>query len=256
MQVAIYETEEQTAAGAAERAAQELRRCITGKGRATFMAATGASQIAFLGALVRQKGVDWAKTTMYHLDEYVGLSEAHPASLRHYLRERLIDVVHPGTVHLIDGNASDSAAECARLSRLVAQRGIDVAFVGIGENAHLGFNDPPADFDTDALFTLVELSETCRAQQAHEGWFQTVDEVPRKAITITIPGIMRSKCIICTVPEARKAEAVKCALTAPVTPKCPASVLQKHPHTYVFLDAASASLLDDSITRRWRRTLK
>jgi len=190
---------------------------------------------------------------MFHLDEYIGLPASHSASFRHYLRQRLINVVHPGTVHLIDGNAPDPAAECARLSDLVEERGIDAAFVGIGENGHLGFNDPPADVDTEALFAIVELSETCRAQQVHEGWFKAVDEVPRQAITITIPGILRSKCIICTVPETRKAVAVNRSLTGPVSPACPASVLQTHPRTHVFLDADSASLLDETTARRWRR---
>jgi glucosamine-6-phosphate deaminase len=190
---------------------------------------------------------------MFHLDEYVGLPESHPASFRRYLRERLVNIVHPGAVHLIDGDVSDPEAECARLSRLIEKEGIDVAFVGIGENSHLGFNDPPADLDTTDLFVVVELSETCRAQQVHEGWFQSVDQVPRRAITITIPGIMRSDCIICTAPERRKAEAVACSLTGPPSPVCPASVLQKHPRAFVFLETGSASLLDDAVARRWRR---
>jgi len=250
MEVTIHPTVRDMAAAAAHRAAGELARCISENGRATFMAATGASQFAFLDALTHEGTVDWARTTMYHLDEYIGLAASHPASFRRYLKERLIDVVHPSTVHLIDGSALDPASECARLTRLVEQDGIDVAFVGIGENAHLGFNDPPADFESRAVFEVVELAHTCREQQVHEGWFETVDEVPRKAITITIPGILRSKCIICTVPEARKAVAVKHALTGPVTPTYPASALQNHPRTYVFLDADSASLLDKRFAHR------
>jgi len=254
MRVAMYETARKMAKAAATLAANELTRHIAEKGRATFMAATGASQFAFLDALSRQSQVDWARTEMFHLDEYIGLPESHPASFRRYLKERLVSLVHPGTVHFIDGNAPDPSRECARLDRLMAADGVDVAFVGMGENAHLGFNDPPADFENDALFVVVELSDTCRAQQVHEGWFRTVEDVPPKAITVTIRGILRSKCIICTVPEARKAAAVRCALMGPVTPSCPASVLTRHPRTYVFLDADSASLLDKTMVQGIRMT--
>jgi glucosamine-6-phosphate deaminase len=229
MKVAIYDTTEKMADAAAATAAEELSRCIAKKDRATFMAATGTSQLRFLDALARQSHVDWAKTEMYHLDEYVGLPESHPASFRRYLRERLLNVVYPGIAHLIDGNAPDPRSECARLEQFVPTDGIDVAFVGIGENAHLAFNDPPADSANDAVFTVVALSETCRAQQVHEGWFKAIEDVPDKAITVTIQGILRAKSIICVAPEARKADAVRCALTGPVTPACPASVLRGHP---------------------------
>jgi glucosamine-6-phosphate deaminase len=251
MKVTIYPHTKDMAVAAARRAAEELSRCVSEKGRVCFMAATGASQFAFLDALAKHEDVDWSKTTMYHLDEYVGLPASHPASFRRYLTERLIDRVHPGTIHLIDGSAQDPAAECARLSRLLEQDGIDLAFVGIGENAHLGFNDPPADFETSALFEVVELAEPCREQQVHEGWFDALGEVPRRAITITIPGILKSSCILCVVPESRKAAAVKQSLTDPVTPACPASALQTHPCTYVFLDTESASLLDAETAAQW-----
>lgn len=244
MKIAIYETSETTADAAAAKAARELSRCIAAKGRATFMAATGASQIKFLEALARERGVDWARTTMFHLDEYVGLPASHPSSFRRYLKERFIDVVHPGTVHLIQGDVDDPEAECERLAHLLRQDPLDIAFVGIGENGHLAFNDPPADFETDEPFITVELDEQCRAQQVREGWFQTPDQVPRKAITVTIQQILKSQCIVCTVPGTRKAKAVKCALEGPVTPFCPASILQNHPSAHIFLDVASASLLE------------
>jgi glucosamine-6-phosphate deaminase len=247
MRVAIFDTVEKMAEAAATAAAEDLSRCIAENGRAIFMAATGTSQLRFLDALTRQSHVDWTKTEMYHLDEYVGLPESHPASFRRYLRKRLLNVVHPGSAHLIDGNTPDPWSECARLEQLVRTDGIDVAFVGVGENAHLAFNDPPADFANDALFTVVELSETCRAQQVHEGWFKTIEDVPEKAITVTIQGILRAKFIICVVPEARKAGAVRCALTGPIMPACPASVLREHPRTSVFLDADAASLLDKAV---------
>ena len=253
MRVAVYDTLERMAEVAAAVAAKELSRFISEKGRATFMAATGTSQLRFLEALTRESHVNWAKTDMYHLDEYVGLPESHPASFRHYLREKLLNVVHPGHAHLIDGNTVDPWNECARLEQLVMRDGIDVAFVGIGENAHLGFNDPPADFANNALFTVVTLSETCRAQQVHEGWFKSIEDVPDKAITVTIQGILKAKVIICVVPEARKANAVRCALAGLVTPACPASVLRNHPHARVFLDADAASLLDTAMAQRWRK---
>jgi glucosamine-6-phosphate deaminase len=253
MRVAVYETIGKMSEAAAATAAEELARCIAEKERATFIAATGTSQLRFLDTLTRQSRVDWTKTEMYHLDEYVGLPESHPASFRRYLRERLLNVVHPGRVHLIDGNAPDPWSECARLEQLVPTDGFDIAFVGIGENAHLAFNDPPADFANDALFTVVELSETYRAQQIYEGWFKAIKEVPDKAITMTIQGILRAKVIICVVPQARKADAVRCALTGAVRPACPASALRDHPRVSMFLDADAASLLDKAMLERCRK---
>ena len=252
MKAAIYETVRKMAEAAAALAAGELSRHIAENGRATFMAATGASQFAFLDALVRQSRVDWAPTEMFHLEEYIGLPESHPASFRRYLRERLLDVVHPGRVHFINGSAADPWQECARLEQLVPEDGVDVAFVGIGENGHLAFNDPPANLANDDSFTVVSLTESCRAQQVHEGWFGTIQEVPDKPITVTIRGILRSKCIVSAVPEARKAVAVRCDLSGTVRPACPASVLVEHPRTYLFLDADAASLLDEAAIHRWQ----
>lgn len=251
MDVKIYPTTEAMGKAAAEMAVEELSRCIAEKGKASFMAATGASQFAFLEALTKTDKVDWAKTTMFHLDEYIGIPADHPAAFRRYLRERLIDKVHPGAVNLIDGSADDPAAECERLSRLVEEHGIDVAFVGIGENGHLGFNDPPADFNTDAVFHVARLNDTCRQQQVGEGWFETVDDVPEKAITISIPGVLKAKRILCIVPEERKAEAVKGAVTGPVSPDCPSSAMQHHPNTTLLLDKDSASLLDEDLVKEW-----
>lgn len=241
MKVAVYVTAQKMAEAAAATAAERLSQRIAQKGHATFMAATGTSQFRFLDALTRHTHVNWAKTEMFHLDEYIGLSESHPASFRHYLHERLVNVVRPGIIHLINGNARDPWAECARLERLLPSEGVDVALVGIGENAHLAFNDPPADFANTALFTVVQLSESCRVQQVNEGWFKTTEEVPQKAITATIQGILRAHMIICVVPEARKADAVRCALTGPITPTCPASALREHPGVRLFLDAEAAS---------------
>jgi glucosamine-6-phosphate deaminase len=244
MRVSTYETSESMAEAAAEEAARELSRCIAAKGRATFMAATGASQIEFLRALTCEPGIDWSKTTMYHLDEYVGLPESHPASFRRYLKQRLISRVHPGTVHLIRGDAGDPEAECERLGALLRENQLDITFVGTGENGHLAFNDPPADFETEKAFIVVELDRACRSQQVREGWFQTLEDVPSRAITVTIPQVLKSECIVCVVPEARKAQAVKCALEGPISPLCPASALRMHSNAHMFLELGSASLLE------------
>ncbi|HDN84788.1 MAG TPA: glucosamine-6-phosphate deaminase, partial [Candidatus Aerophobetes bacterium] len=175
-----------------------------------------------------------------------GIPEDHPASFRRYLRERLIDKVHPGIVYLINGDARDPEKECQRLNKIISEREIDVAFVGIGENGHLAFNDPPADFETEKPYIIVELDEACRRQQLGEGWFKSLDEVPKRAISMSIKQIMKSKNIICTVPDERKARAVKNCLEGEVSPYYPASILRKHKSVFLFLDKDSAKLLKKS----------
>ena len=236
-------TKRETSEAAAHAASTKLRKAITERGHASFIVATGASQFDFLDALTADKTIDWDNTTMFHLDEYIGIPETHPASFRKYLRERLVDIVRPGTVHFLNGEADESQAECERLNRIISQHQIDVAFVGIGENGHLAFNDPPADFETDDPYILVELDEPCRLQQVGEGWFTGLDEVPTQAISMSIRQIMKAQTIICTVPDERKAEAVRNCLHGEITPMHPASILQTHPDCSVFLDTGSASLL-------------
>ena len=221
-----------------------LRDGIARKGHAAFVAATGVSQFEFLDVLIAAPGIDWTKATMFHLDEYVGLPESHPASFRRYLKERLIERVHPGEVCLIQGDAPDPRAECQRLNRLIAGYEIDVSFVGIGENGHLAFNDPPADFEVEDSYIVVELDEVCRRQQLGEGWFASLEDVPRRAISMSIRQIMRSRAIICTVPDRRKARAVRDCFGGEVTPLHPASILRQHACAYVFLDAEASSLLE------------
>jgi glucosamine-6-phosphate deaminase len=182
---------------------------------------------------------------MFHLDEYVGLPETHPASFRKYLKERLINKVHPGNVHLIKGDAKSPESECERLGKIIIQKEIDVAFVGIGENGHLAFNDPPADFDTKKPYLVVELDDACRKQQLGEGWFKSFDDVPKRAISMSINQIMESKNIICTVPDSRKAQAVKDCLEGDITPDNPASILRNHESAFLFLDKNSAKLLKE-----------
>jgi glucosamine-6-phosphate deaminase len=192
---------------------------------------------------VAAPGIDWSRTAFFHLDEYVGLPETHPASFRRYLRERLADRAHPGAFHFIEGDAADPEAECRRVGDLIARQTIDLAFVGIGENGHLAFNDPPADFETTVPYLVVELDEDCRRQQLGEGWFQTLDQVPRRAISMSIQQVLKSREILCVVPDARKARAVADCLEGDVDTRHPASILLRHPRTTVYLDTAAAALL-------------
>jgi glucosamine-6-phosphate deaminase len=243
MDIRVYETKLAMGAAAAAQAAESLRGAIAQRGVAYVIAATGASQFEFLDHLVAASGIEWARTVFFHLDEYVGLRETHPASFRRYLRARLVDRVHPGVFHFIDGDASDPEAECRRVGDLIARQAIDLAFVGIGENGHLAFNDPPADFETTLPYLVVELDEDCRRQQLGEGWFATLEEVPRRAISMSIRQVLKSREILCVVPDARKARAVADCLEGEVGPRHPASILQLHPHTTVYLDSEAAALL-------------
>ena len=221
-----------------------IREAIAAQGHAAIVLATGASQFEMLEALCQRTDIDWSRVTAFHLDEYINLPETHPASFRRYLRERfLAHVPTIGTLHLIDGNAVDLDGELARLNRLIEPLAIDVVFAGIGENAHLAFNDPPADFDTEAGFKVVTLDDACRRQQLGEGWFPALDAVPHQAISMTIRQIMRGQLVVLSVSGERKASAVRDALAGPVTPLCPASILQQHPNCHVFLDPPAAKLL-------------
>jgi glucosamine-6-phosphate deaminase len=227
---------------AAQRAGEILRGALTARGQARIVAATGASQFEFLEALAGEVGIDWGRVEMFHLDEYVGLPITHPASFRKYLRERLIDRVGVGTYHLLDGE-KDLPAVLSAASRAIAAGPIDVAFVGIGENGHLAFNDPPADFDTEDPYLVVALDEACRRQQVGEGWFAHLGEVPTRAISMSVRQILRAHEILCIVPDRRKAEAVRATLTGAIDPQVPASALRNHPRTTLYLDPGSAALL-------------
>lgn len=245
MEIATYKTALECGQAAGRRAAQILKDAIAKKGEATFVVATGASQFDFLQTLIADKEIDWSKTRMFHLDEYIDLPESHPASFRKYLKERFISKVNPGQVHLINGEV-DPDEECKRLGELIAEKPVDVAFVGIGENGHLAFNDPPADFETEEAFAVVELDDKCRNQQLGEGWFKSFEEVPQKAISMTCNQIMKAEYIICTVPDERKAQAVlDCFGDDKISNMHPASLLKKHDQCYVFLDKDSASLLPE-----------
>jgi glucosamine-6-phosphate deaminase len=245
MQIQVFEDEQQMAQAAASKAAELLKETLNEKGTATFIVATGASQFEFLENLTATPSIEWAKTVMFHLDEYVGLSESHPASFRRYLKEKLINKVHPGAVHLVCGDSSNPEAECRRLNEIISGYVVDVAFVGIGENGHLAFNDPPADFQTENPYIVVELDEACRRQQLGEGWFAGLKDVPKQAISMSIRQIMKSKAIVCTVPDKRKAQAVKDCLEEEISPRHPASILREHPNAFLYLDRDAAFLLKE-----------
>ena len=230
---------------AAADAAARIRDAIAARGEARIIAATGASQFAFLERLVRAPDVDWSRVEMFHLDEYVGLPADHPASFRKYLLERLIRPTGITRYQLLDGQ-QDPQQVCRDVGRALTERPIDVAFVGIGENGHLAFNDPPADFDTDAPYLVVHLDERCRQQQVGEGWFGSVADVPDTAISMSVRQILRARAIVCVVPDARKAEAVQRSVEGPIDPMTPASILRTHPDITIYLDEASAALLESA----------
>ena len=229
---------------AARDGAEKMRKVQGERGEVNIIVATGASQFEMLAALIQQEGIDWTQVTIFHLDEYVGLSIEHPASFRKYLKERFEDQL-PSSVrafHYINAE-DDPIAECDRVGALIAETPIDVAFVGIGENGHLAFNDPPADFEIENPYLVVNLDEACREQQFGEGWFASLEAVPEKAISMSIRQIMKSGSIICTVPDERKAEAVRNSVEGEVSSGVPASILQEHGDCELYIDEPAASLL-------------
>jgi len=244
MKKIVLDTKEELGEKSGSDAAELIRETIREKGQANIILATGASQFGTLQTIINAPDIDWSKVVMFHLDEYVGMPVTHNASFRKYLKERFVDKVpEMKAVHYIEGDSDDIQGECERLNRLIKDHPIDVAMVGIGENGHLAFNDPPADFDTEDPYIVVELDMACRRQQMGEGWFETVDDVPGRAISMSINQIMKSKTIVCSVPDKRKAEAVKNCLEGEVTNLHPASILQKHSDCTIYLDKDSASLL-------------
>jgi glucosamine-6-phosphate deaminase len=241
MKIIVSNTKEELGKEAAIAGARLIREAISENGKANIIVATGASQFEMLSELVKLE-IEWSKVTAFHLDEYIGVPDTHPASFRKYLKERFVDIVSPGEFHYVNGNI-DPSEECRRLGDLIGKHEIDVAFAGIGENSHLAFNDPPADFDTEEAFLVVSLDEDCRRQQMGEGWFKTLDDVPKQAISMSIKQIMKSKAIICSIPDLRKSKAVKASVEESVSNLIPASILQRHGATWLYLDKDSASLL-------------
>lgn len=229
------------------KAAELIKETIDQKGFANIILATGTSQFETIQQLISDPEIQWDRVQMFHLDEYIGLSITHKASFRHYLNERFIYLVPTLKMgHLIHAEINPDQ-ECARLGELILQNPIDVALVGIGENGHLAFNDPPADFDTEKPYIVVDLDEACRAQQMGEGWFETMEDVPKQAISMSIKQIMKSSHIVCSVPDARKAQAVADCLTGSVSNLFPASILQNHAQVDLYVDVSSASLLPKNL---------
>lgn len=243
--VSIYPSLEELGLAAATRAADIITAAIRRSGRGRVIVATGNSQLPLITALVKQP-IDWAAVEVFHMDEYVGLPVSHPATFRHWIKTRVEDAVHPLKTNYLMGDAVDLQAEMDRYVELLSSAPIDLAFVGIGENGHIAFNDPGvADFNDPLTVKRVLLDEPCRRQQAGEGHFPDVASVPSEALTITCPGLFRAEAWVCSVPEARKAQAVRNSLEGPVSEACPGSLLRQHPNTYLYLDSESASLLSE-----------
>ena len=252
MQIQILPSKDELGSAAAERGYRVIVETIKSKGNANIILATGTSQFDLLKYLV-QRPVDWSKVVMFHLDEYIGISMEHAASFRRYLKERFVDKVNNlKAYYFINGNTDQPQRECDRLNKIINEHPIDAAFVGIGENGHLAFNDPPADFNNPDPYIVVELDKKCREQQMGEGWFKNLKEVPGSAISMSVKQIMKSNHILCSVPDQRKAEAVKNCFTGPVTNIHPASILQNHRNCTVFLDDGSSSLLDKQTIKKYK----
>lgn len=237
-------------AAAAKQAADAIKAVLAKSGKCRLLAATGASQFEFLEALTAIPGIAWEKVEMFHLDEYVGLPESHPASFRKYLKERFIAKTGIRNHHLINGETNPQKT-CDELGALISAAPIDVAFGGIGENGHLAFNDPPADFETEQPYLVVNLDEACRKQQLGEGWFPTLNDVPKQAISISVRQLMKARTIIVPVPDARKAKAVKLCMEGAISPMAPSSILRQHSETTVYLDRDSASLLSPETLKQY-----
>lgn len=248
MEVIVSESRLALGEAAAKHAAESLRRILKDSGAARLIAATGASQIEFLEVLTGAPGIDWQRVEMFHLDEYIGLPVSHPASFRKYLLERLIHKAGITHYHLLDGER-DPQRTIEVVGGELRSHPVDLALVGIGENGHLAFNDPPADFETEEPYIIVELDEACRRQQVMEGWFRTIADVPAQAISMSVRQILKAHEIIAVVPDARKAQAVKSCLEGKISPMAPASALRSHSNTSVYLDSDSASLLSQAVTR-------
>jgi len=247
MIIKVFDDKLSLGRAAAHQAAEAIRQAIQKKDQARIIAATGASQFELLDALTSLPGIAWERVEMFHLDEYIGLPGSHPASFRSYLRTRLIDRVGITHFHLLDGE-QEPAEVIRNVGNALQKAPVDVAFVGIGENGHLAFNDPPADFETEEPYLVVTLDEACRKQQLGEGWFANLSEIPRQAISMSVRQILKAREIICVVSDARKTRAVAACLEGEISPLAPASILRTHPSTTVYLDRSAAALLT-SISR-------
>ena len=232
---------------AAEQAATAIRRALAARGHARIIAATGASQFEFLAELTKAPKIDWPNVEGFHLDEYIGLSATHPASFRKILQERLVSPNGIVKFHYIEGDAPDPSVVVREVGEQLASAPVDIAFLGIGENGHIAFNDPPADFSIEDPYLIVNLDEACRRQQVGEGWFAELSQVPTRAISMSVRQILKAKELLVVVPDQRKAQAVRSCFEGEISPMAPASILRRHPNVTVYLDKPSASLLSPGL---------
>src|SRR5215469_12973819 len=232
---------------AADQAATAIRRAIANRGEARIIAATAASQLEFLDALTKEPGIDWSKVEAFHLDEYIGLPITHPGSFRKMLMEQLVNKTGIRRYHLLPGDAADPATAVREASKQLASAPIDIAFLGIGENGHIAFNDPPADFNIEEPYIIVNLDEACRQQQVGEAWFADISQVPQQAISMSAKQILKAKEILAVVPDKRKAQAIKACFEGEISPMAPASIVRRHPNATIYLDTNSASLLGPAL---------
>jgi glucosamine-6-phosphate deaminase len=247
MVLRVFSDKRSLGKAAAQKAAAAIRDAIRDRGQGRVIAATGTSQMEFLAALTDSADVDWGRVELFHLDEYIGLPATHPASFRNILLDRLVNKTGIGKFHPLDGDARDLSDVIRQVGKAVASAAVDIAFVGVGENGHLAFNDPPADFNTEEPYLIVNLDEACRRQQVGEGWFGDISQVPKQAISMSIRQILKAKEILAVVPDSRKAQAVKACFEGEVSPMAPASILRAHPNANVYLDKQSASLLSSAL---------
>jgi glucosamine-6-phosphate deaminase len=246
MQLKVFNDKASLSTAAAQQASSSIRKAIADHGRARVIAATAASQIEFLNALTKAPDIDWQRVELFHLDEYIGLPITHPGSFRKMLLEQLIHKTGITKYHLLDGDGK--AAEVVRkVGAAIASAPIDIAFLGIGENGHLAFNDPPADFETNEPYLIVNLDEVCRMQQVGEAWFSDISQVPKQAISMSVRQILKSKEILAVVPDRRKAPAVKACFEGEISPTAPASILRTHSNATIYLDKNAASLLSPAL---------
>ena len=247
MLLRVFNDKSSLGKAAAEQAATAIRRAIADRGEARIIAATAASQLEFLDALTQAEGIDWRKVEAFHLDEYIGLPVTHPGSFRKMLLEQLVRKTGIAKYHLLDGDAPDPSEAVRRVGKDLASAPLDIAFLGIGENGHIAFNDPPADFQTEEPYIIVELDEACRRQQVGEAWFADISQVPQQAISMSARQILKAREILAVVPDTRKAQAVKACFEGEISPMAPASILRTHHNATVYLDKNSASLLSPAL---------
>lgn len=247
MLIRVFSDKSTLGHAAADQAAHAIRKAISERGAARIIAATAASQLEFLDALTKAPGIDWKKVEAFHLDEYIGLPITHPGSFRKMLMEQLVSKTGITRYHLLDGDAADPSAGVKNTGKQLASAPIDIAFLGIGENGHIAFNDPPADFETEEPYIIVNLDEACRQQQVGEAWFASIEQVPKQAISMSARQILKAKEILAVVPDKRKAQAIKACFEGEISPLAPASILRRHPNATIYLDTNSASLLSSTL---------